>query len=93
MIYARNSPRVNELRDILNRLERHSLNSDELNLLGVGYLVLWEATSDDRYFKRATDILEGTGIKKAYENLAIAYAKKGAYNKAEYYAKKAGIKI
>ena len=87
------SPRINELRDILSKLERHSLNSDELNLLGVGYLVLWETTSDDRYFKRATDILERTGIKKAYENLAIAYAKKGAYNKAEYYAKKAGIKI
>lgn len=84
-------PRVDELRDVLSRLERHSLDSDESNLLGVGYLVLWEATSDDSYFRKAVNILERTGTEKAYENLAIAYAKRGVYDKAEYYAKKAGI--
>ncbi len=85
------SPRIDELRDVLGRLETHHLNRDELNMLGVGYLVLWESTSENTHFEKAISILKRVASRKAYENLAIAYAKKGMYGEAEYYARKAGI--
>jgi len=36
-------------------------------------------------------LLFDVASRKAYENLAIAYAKKGMYREAKYYARRAGI--
>ncbi|MGQ4892911.1 MAG: hypothetical protein ACP6IP_10595 [Candidatus Njordarchaeia archaeon] len=80
-------PKIEELKDIIKKLENYGLSKDELNLIGVAKLVLWEKTKNKTFFDQAVMDLEASGTSKAYHNLAIAYAKAKNYKKTVQYLK------
>ncbi|MEX2690777.1 MAG: hypothetical protein Q6351_010730 [Candidatus Njordarchaeum guaymaensis] len=80
-----------ELKELTKSLEKYELDSEELNIFGIANLLLWEKTGNNVNFEKAVQALKKSGTKKAYENLAIAYAKKKDYRKAKKYAEKAEL--
>jgi len=87
---------IDEIRALIRILQLHRLNKEELNVLGVACLTIWERTGDESDFSRGIKVLEIAGTSKAKRNIAIAYAKyakkilrEQGYEEAKTYAEKA----
>ena len=80
-------PDREELKNLIETAAKYELNKEEMHTLGTAYLILWELTQEDTYFSRGKELLEKAALPKSYRNLAIAYAKRKDYKKAEHYLK------
>jgi len=67
-----------EIQMLIDTLSRQDLNPDEINIIGVAYLVLWEISGNRAYFEKGVEKLKNIDTRKARKNLAIAYAKYSA---------------
>ena len=76
---------IEELEELAKKLEKHQLNPEQQNILGVANLAIWEKTKKQHYLDKATQILEKAATPKALRNLARAYAKTGKYRQAKKY--------